>query len=58
MVFTRRRFKNCLWLNAIIEKNPDVLEDAEAVLEDLQAMARVLIHLCERDISWHLAIDI
>ena len=45
-------------LMSIIEKNPDVLEDAEAVLEDLQAMARVLIHLCERDISWHLAIDI
>ena len=45
-------------LMSIIEKDPDVLEDAEAVLEDLQAMARVLIHLCERDISWHLAIDI
>lgn len=45
-------------LIAMIEKNPDVLDDPEAVLEDLHAMARVLIHLSEREISWHLAIDI
>ena len=45
-------------LMAIIEKDPDVLEDAEAVLDDSQAMARVLLHLSEREISWHLAIDI
>ena len=45
-------------LMAMIEKDPDVLDDPEAVLDDLQAMARVLLHLSEREISWHLAIDI
>ncbi len=50
--------KTVCGLIAMIEKDPDVLEDPEAVLDDLQAMASVLLHLSEREISWHLAIDI
>lgn len=50
--------KTVLALIAEIDKSPGLITDAEAVIDDLESMAAILTRLVERDIRWHLTIDI
>ena len=50
--------KTVLALIAEIDKSAGLLAEPEAVIDDLESMAAILTRLHERDVRWHLAIDI
>lgn len=50
--------KTVLALIGEIDKSAGLIAEPEAVIDDLESMAAILTRLVERDIRWHLAIDI